>query len=584
MNKLFKKLLSGALCFLLLFNLTACSQKSETQKIVVPTANSNSESNLSDVNMSINLSELAKYDENDYYTDYLEENPNYIKLNGSEIAFEGSGAEVSGSTLTINKSGTYVISGKLDDGQIIVNETNDGVVKLYLNNADINCSYSSPINVKDSKKTIISLVEGTINNVTDGTAYSNVDSTTGEPNSSIFSKSDLTITGTGTLNVKGNYNNGITSKDDLKITDGTINITSADDGLMGRDIVLVKNGNININSVGHGIKSTNNEDTTKGYIVLENGNFNITSGADAIHAQTSLYIVDGEYVISSEDDGIHADSSIEIASGNINVAKSYEGIESADVTISGGDITVISSDDGINVAGGNDGSALAAPNQNTFAENGNYKLNINGGNIIVNSDGDGLDANGSIYMTGGIVTVYGPTANNNGTLDYDGEFNITGGTIIAAGSSGMAQGPSDSSTQNSVVINYTSVQKSGTPVLVKDSSGKTIFTFTPSKDFQTVVLSSPDLKLNETYSLYSEDSSSSKLCDFTLTENSTWINETGEAVAKGTGFGGPGGGKRMGQKPMNGEGRIMPPDGNPDVNTDANSSATKQSSSTITTN
>jgi hypothetical protein len=562
MNIKYKKILSVMLCFTLIFTLSACSQNTDSQKFVVPTENSNSAESESPLNMSIKLSDLITYDEDDYYTNYQDENPNYIKLNGTEISFEGNGAIVDNGTITINQAGTYVVSGKLDDGQIIVNESNDGVVKLILNNADINCSYSSPIYVINSNKTVISLVEGTENTVTDGITYTNVDETTSEPNSAIFSKSNLTITGSGTLNVNGNYNNGITSKDDLKITDGNINIISTDDGLMGRDMVAVKSGNIKINSIGHGIKSTNDEDTTKGYIVLENGIYNITSGADSIHAQTSLYIVDGEYTLTSDDDGIHADTSIEIASGNIDITKSYEGIESSEITISGGEINIIASDDGINVAGGNDGSAInGRPDQSTFSENDNSKLNINGGIILVNAEGDGLDSNGSIYMTKGNVTVLGPISNGNGALDYDGEFNITGGTLISAGSSGMAQGPSDSSTQNSVVIKYSVIQNAGTPVIIKNAAGNTIFTFAPTKEFQTVVLSSPDLLINETYSLYSDDLNSA---DFTLTENSTWISETGEAVSKGGGFGGTKGGGMRPDKPQGEFPKVegqTPPDG-----------------------
>ena len=183
-------------------------------------------------------------------------------------------------------------------------------------------------------------------------------------------------------------------------------------------------------------------------------------------------------------------------------------------------------------------------------------LNINGGYITVDATGDGLDANGSITMTNGTVIVSGPTNNGNGALDYDGKFEISGGLLMAAGSSGMAQATSEESTQYSIIMTYTQTQKAGTVVHLKDSKGNTVATFTPKKDYQSVVISSPKVIKGETYTLYSggtataseslesytdgEYKGGTKVVEFTIADSVTWLNETGVTTAKTSGPGGQG--------------------------------------------
>ncbi|MEL7597650.1 MAG: carbohydrate-binding domain-containing protein, partial [Clostridiaceae bacterium] len=495
-----------------------------------------------------------------------------------------------------------MISGKLNDGQIIVDVQDKGTVRLVLNGTEIKSSDNAPIYVKNAGKTIISLEAGTENTITDGTKYTLEDTSSDEPSAAIFSKDNLVINGTGKLNVKGHYKDGITSKDDFKIIGGNIQITSVDDGLVGRDILAVKEGTITIQAGGDAVKSSNDEDTTKGIVAIEKGTFNLKAEKDGIQAETAVLIGDGSFnitsgggsvngtkkaeenmkgfggkrgpkdmnnsdttnnsntaansnttnstteteteskkaikavadigiaggtfnidsaddsmhsnnnavieggsfTIASGDDGIHADSTLGIKGGKINITKSYEGIESAVVMVSGGDIHVISSDDGINVAGGADGSSVnGRPGQNNFESSANNMLNINGGYIVVNAGGDGLDSNGSIKMTNGKVLVYGPTSSGNGALDYNGNFETTGGFLAVAGSTGMAQATSDSSTQYSILMTYPQTQAAGTIVNLQDSNGKSIVTIAPEKEYQTVVISSPELKKGGTYTLYS---------------------------------------------------------------------------------
>lgn len=635
MNKksIYFKILSAILCTTFLYS---CNTNSTSE------ANTQTEVNSSNVvatNTSVSLSDVVTYDEDDYYIEWKNENPNYIKLSGSSATVEGSGAEVSNNKITITAAGTYVVSGKLDNGQIIVDSQAEGAVRIVLNGAEINCSNSAPIYVKSADKVVISLEEGTENTITDGTSYVLEDETIDEPNAVLFSKDDLTINGTGKLTVNANYNNGITSKDDLKITGGTIVIKSADDGLIGKDIVAVNGGNITINAGGDGIKSTNDTEEGKGIVAIEGGTFNITSTNDGMQAKTSVLVTAGDFTINSGggsanasakaeekmmgpwggtdnsattqteeestsskaiksssditisggtfnidsaddsihsndtitvdggditiasgDDGIHSDTTLTINDGKVNITKSYEGIESAVITIAGGDIHVVASDDGINAGGGNDGSSVnGRPGQNNFSTASDYSLNINGGYLVVDAAGDGLDANGSIYMTGGTVIVNGSTDNGNGALDYDVVFEMSGGFLVAAGSSGMAQAPSDSSKQYSIIMNYPQVQSAGTLVYLKDSEGNTVATFAPLKDYQSAVITSPNLKSDGTYTLYSGGTSTGTATDglykdgeyqggtevvnFTISSSITWLNESGVTEAQ-AGYGMGGGGTR----------------------------------------
>lgn len=546
---------------------------------------------------------IVEYEDNDFYTDWENENPGYIKMNGTSAELEGTGAAAENNIITVNSPGTYVVSGKLEDGQIIVDSDGEGAVRLVLNGAEINCSDNAPIYVKSAGKAIISLADGTENTIADGSTYVLADAASDEPNAAIFSKDDLTINGPGALSVSANYNNGIFGKDDLKVTGGNITINSADDGLLGRDLLAVRDSNITVNSEGDGIRATNDTDEGKGNIVLENGSYTITSGAKGIEAESAITIIDGKYTINStddsvhsngtiavsggtvniasEDDGIHADSEIDISGGTIDILKSYEGLESAVINISDGIIKAAASDDGINISGGNDSSSVnGRPGQNSFASSGSDSLNISGGSICIDANGDGIDANGSVYMSGGTVIVNGPTSQGNGALDYYQKFEISGGLLIAAGSAGMAQTPSEGSAQNSVLISYSKVQKAGTIVSIEGEDGKNIITFAPGKDYQSIIVSSPEFKTDSAYQLYTGGSSTgtennglyaegsyengTKLTDFTVSKTVLSISESGEEVTGGAsmpgqgGPGGKGGGMRTDGNTPNGERPEMP--------------------------
>ena len=286
--------------------------------------------------------------------------------------------------------------------------------------------------------------------------------------------------------------------------------------------------------------------------------------------------------ISTGDDGIHADADVVITAGTVRIEKSYEGIEGINITIKDGDIYVKASDDGININGGSSdfGQFGFNPTQTTETEqqtkDSESLLLIEGGYVYVNANGDGLDSNSNIKMTGGTVVVYGPTANMNGTLDYDGTFTIEGGTLIAAGSSGMAMGVSDTSTQNALMMTFTNVQEAGTTVNVTAANGDVLATVAPEKAFQTIVISTPDLAQQQSYTLnfggtvkgeakngvYSQASTMTGMIgsvEFTLpAQVMTYVNESGITensggmmMPGGGGFGGPRGNRGTMTPPSN---------------------------------
>lgn len=484
------------------------------------------------------------YEEEDLTVSETNSATTTILLNGDAVSVDGEGVAVDGSVVTITAAGTYSLSGSLNNGQIVVDTQDEETVNLILNGVNLSCATSAPIYVRNAEKTVLTLADGTDNIVTDGSSYVFPDAETDEPNAAVFSNDDLTINGGGSLTVQANYNNGIDSDDDLKITGGTITVSAVNDGIKGRDSIAVLDGQITVNAGGDGLQSNNDEDAEKGYVSIEGGvlditavadgiqaetqlnisggTLNIVTGADsdsakglkagvditisggtmavdaaddAVHANGSITINGGDIVLASGDDAVHADAQLVINGGSLDITRSYEGLESAIIVINDGTVHIVASDDGINVAGESGGFGPGSS-----ASTSDY-LEINGGTIIVDSGGDGLDSNGSGTLNGGVVLVNGPIQSNNGSLDVDGTLVINGGFLVAVGSAGMAQAPGTDSTQYSVLELLPSVQPAGTPVNMTLDTGVEIVTFVPTKEYQSIVVSSSDLTNGATYTL-----------------------------------------------------------------------------------
>lgn len=389
-------------------------------------------------------------------------------------------------SIVLSEEGTYELTGTIKDGSITIQS--NGNVRLILKEVSITNSKGPAIYVKKAEDVVI--VTDSDSYLEDGKSYVGYDS---EVIGVIYSSSDITFDGEGTLTLHSNSEDAIVGKDDLKVINGNYEIESIDDGIRGKDSVYIKNGTFKIVSGGDAIKSTNDKDSSKGFVLIENGNFDLTSSLDGIQAENKLVIQNGTFTISSGDDGIHADKEIIIDGGTIDIQKSYEGIEASKITINDGEIKVISSDDGMNVAGGNDSSAMGRPGANQYSSNDNV-LTINGGDIYVDASGDGLDANGSIYINGGTIQVDGPENSGNGALDYDSECVIKGGILLAAGASGMAQNVSSNSTIYNVLINFSSTYGKEDKIVIVDSSDKEIISYQSNKNYSSLVVASSSLQ------------------------------------------------------------------------------------------
>lgn len=349
----------------------------------------------------------------------------------------------------------------------------------------------------------------------------------------------------------------------ILIENGVLNITAGGDGINAQTDVLISEGIFTISAGGGSSVRADETTSTKGIkgalnVNIDGGTFTIDAADDALHSNGNITINEGMFNLASADDGMHADSTLVVNGGNIQITKSYEGIESAVITINDGDIHIVSSDDGINVAGGVDGSGMnpgmgsgggwpapgGGPGQDAFAASGNYYLYINGGYVAVEASGDGIDSNGTIEMTDGVVLVNGPTEQMNGPLDHAG-FTMTGGYLVAAGSAGMAQAPGQTSSQYSVLIYLESTQPAGTLVHIQNSAGEDILTFAPTKEYQSIAFSSGDLVDGETYTIYTGGGSTGTVTDGlvqggTYTPGTEYTSFTVSGVITTVGSGGGG--------------------------------------------
>lgn len=241
---------------------------------------------------------------------------------------------------------------------------------------------------------------------------------------------------------------------------------------------------------------------------IAGGSFSIDSADDGVHANGSLTIGGGNFTVASGDDAFHADEKLSVTGGSIQVTESYEGLEALHLSLEGGEISLTASDDGINAAGGTDSSGTEGGRDGQFGDGrGEFggsgssegTISITGGTLYIHASGDGIDANGSLTISGGYTVVAGSNQGDTATLDYDTTAVITGGTFIGTGASGMAQTFSDS--EQGVVAVSVGSQLAGTEILLSDASGNTLIQYTPDLDFSVVILSSPELVSGETYTL-----------------------------------------------------------------------------------
>lgn len=485
-----------------------------------------------------------------------------VSLADNASSCSDKNASINDNIVTISKEGTYILSGDLSDGRIVVDANDTDKVQLVLDNVDIHCNSGAAIYIKNADKVFVTLASGSVNNLSSG-EFTSIDDN--KIDGTIFAKSDLTINGNGSLTVKSPYGHGIVSKDDLKITGGTYHITAASSALSGKDSVRIADGVFSLYAGKDGIHSENSDDADRGFIYIGGGNFTIECDSDGLDASSTLQIDGGTFSLSVDDDGFHSDSDLIINDGNVTINKCSEGLEGQTITINGGNITLDSQDDGINAADGSASGDLggfddfknkdgAAPKDfggrempsdpegfdnfkkkdgtnpknfggrempsdpeefdgfgkrnggraqggSPFMANNGCLILINGGTLHITANGDGIDSNGNLAVTGGEIYVSGPTNDGNSALDYDGSALITGGIVVAAGSFGMAQNFSEDSTQGSILVMLSSPAAAGDTIVLADSEGKKLLSYTPEKTYSCVVVSCPEITQDGTYTL-----------------------------------------------------------------------------------
>lgn len=481
----------------------------------------------SEGNNGITASEVENEKKFDVAVQYDEEDTN-TTTDGDKLVFDNSSVTsdsdnvtIDGTTAIITSGGTYILSGKCSDGKVIISTQEDDVVHIVLDNIELSSKDSAAINELVGAKVVITLTKDSVNSLSDGSNYqSGSENDDTIPTACIYTKGSLTINGEGSLLVTGNCSNAIKTKDDFKMMSGQLTINSKTNGIVGKDSVAIKDGTLNVTSDKDGIKSNNTKDSQKGYILIEGGNITIIANDDGLHSNGSLTVEKGELTIDAKDDGIHAAGQLIVNDGTVNINNSSEGIEGQYIIINSGDISIVSTDDGMNATDSSVSEQNASDTKSDISKadistqgemmdskSCDCSITINGGNITVNAAGDGIDSNGDIYVNGGIIYVNGPTNNGNGALDCGDNSNrivVTGGTLLAIGSSEMAEFPSSDSTQ--YILGFTPEQQdSNTVIKIKDSKDNVIFDYTSLKTFSSICFSSDKLKENETYTLYLND-------------------------------------------------------------------------------
>ena len=442
------------------------------------------------------------------------------------------GVSVENGTITITSGGTYRLTGEYS-GQVKIEAAKTDTVRLVLDNAKITNSTGAAINVVSAAEAIIYTAAGTTNTVADEANYT----ATGDddPDAAIYSTANLTLTGEGSLSVEGAYEEGIHTTGGLVIASGTLEVNAVNTGIKGKDYVDITGGIVNVTAAQDGIKSTNTDDESMGFTRLSAGSVTVSAG----------------------DDGLKAPHTLEISGGTLNIEKSNEGIEAQYINILDGDVTVNSTDDGINASlkdsssdtssdttsgtattgqqtqqnqngqvqqapagggaapGGSQGGtgqnqnmpqpptdgAMPGGGGGTF-EVVDAAINISGGTVTVNAEGDGIDSNGTATFSGGTVTVNGPVAGGNNALDSNGDLLLNGGTVTAGSTADMFEAPSSASTSGYLKITDSSALTQGSTVQVTDSSGTVVANYKiTTSGVQLVLVSNKNIVKGQSYTV-----------------------------------------------------------------------------------
>ena len=449
----------------------------------------------------------------DFYSDYRLGAYTEIRLKDGAsrvVSGDAEGVEITEDRILIRKDGTYVLNGRLSDGMIIVDADKESDVRLVLDHVDVCCKNAAPLYVVCADKCILSLSPGTVNTFTDEkTGTMNGESLTG----AVYSKEDLVINGGGTLIVHAKANDGIVSKDTLKIMEGSLEIHARDDALYGKDELIIRNGYIRAEG---GSQESNEKDSgwfgsggssqsagasgtaedpdrgaglkAKDYIGIDGGEIIVTSGEDGLHSEGAIYISGGQIEVTAEDDGVHADGQLYLLGGALTVMDSEEGCEAERIVIRGGTHLVRAMDDGLNAAAQTEGR--------------NVSITVSGGEIVLDAVGDALDSNGDLELSGGTLLINGPGDEDCLVLDVqDGnELKVKGASILCIGDPGLPD--EDVAGYHQRWIRFrTEDGEQGDQIRIADPEGRILLSMTAAREYRELTATCPEFQEEESYSI-----------------------------------------------------------------------------------
>ena len=441
-----------------------------------------------------------------------------LSNDGAKIDCKGAKVEtVDGKVvLTILEKGSYILTGTCQNGQIIIDSDKNENVHLFFNGLELGCNGSAAVYEKNCDKLIITLVQGSVNNLSEEGVMVYDDVEKEAPDSVIYAEDKLVINGSGELNVFATRCEGIHSTDDVILVSGNINVDSEGTAIRGKDKVVINQANINISAAKDGIKSTNSKEEGKGYILILGGNINISAAEDGIQAENELQITGGTISILAGS-GKNAAPPKQVSCRGLKAGK--------DIYINGGNMRINACEDAIESAKAviiDDGKIILEAGKKAIV---GLDVKVDGGSVSIDSKKDGISAedtenpeakNSGIEITGGMLYINSGEA----PVDAKGKVTIKGGVIAAIGEKVKADQFDQAGTQNVLAVNMASKVKSGSVIKVKQS-GSEIITFTPAKSGNSILVSLPDMKANETCSVTADDK---ELCSVKL-ENSITVSD-----------------------------------------------------------
>lgn len=523
--------------------LAACSRAAAATSQSAQSEESAASSELkTDVEHLVSVADIVT--DRDLEGTWEEDGATKISLSDDGCTVDGAGAAADGSTVTITAGGTYVLTGQISAGQVVVNADGEKV-QLVLDGVSVTSSDSAAILVRAAKKVWLTLADGIQNKL--ATSGSFAEDNEYSIDGAVWCKSDLTINGTGVLKVSSAEGHGIVCKEELALVSGDVEVEAARHAVQAQDAVCVVAGTWSLTAGTDGIHCGDDDDAEKGSVLIVGGTVSIDAGSDGVDAANVLEVDGGEIAVSAADDGLHSERALQVDGGTVTVAKSYEGLEGSTVTVNGGVIDVTSSDDGVNAAGEPTGDSSAeatgvgasgpeavgeqpeaaanggqAPIEDGQAPEGaggqapgagggmdydsTAQVTINGGKLTIQASGDGIDSNGDLTVTGGETYVFGPTSDGDGSLDFAGTGTVTGGVVMCAGSSGMAQNFGDASTQGSMLVSASG--QAADAIQLADEDGNVLASCEARTSYSCVLVSAPGVESGKTYTLSYGDTSS----------------------------------------------------------------------------